>query len=111
MEQIKSYLDKVVDPANGSYFIENLTEELAEKSWSVFQEIEKKGGYMNGLESNYIQEKVFESGEKLMELYNQGKTTLVGVNKYETDDRVVSMKRETEQKMVDNKTLSFLHIK
>ena len=46
-----------------------------------------------------------------MKLYNQGKTTLVGVNKYETDDRVVSMKRETEQKMVDNKTLSFLHIK
>lgn len=107
----ESYFDKVVDPANGSYFIENLTEELAEKSWSVFQEIEKKGGYIDGLESNYIQEKVFESGEKLMELYNQGKTTLVGVNKYETDDRVVSMKREIEQKMVDNKTLSFLHIK
>jgi methylmalonyl-CoA mutase len=107
----ESYFDKVVDPANGSYFIENLTEELAEKSWHVFQEIEKKGGYINGLESNYIQEKVYESGEKLMELFNQGKTTLVGVNKYETNDRTVSMKRETEQIIVENKTLSFLHIK
>lgn len=107
----ESYFDKVVDPANGSYFIENLTEELAEKSWSFFQEIEKKGGYIGGLESNFIQEKVFESGEKLMELYNQGKTTLVGVNKYETDDRAVTMKRETEQIRVDNNTLSFLHIK
>ncbi|MDB4088804.1 methylmalonyl-CoA mutase family protein [Flavobacteriales bacterium] len=107
----ESYFDKVVDPANGSYFIENLTEELAEKSWLFFQEIEKNGGYIKALEGNYIQEKVFESGEKLMKLYNQGKTTLVGVNKYETEERVVSMKRETEQKMVDNNTLSFLHIK
>ncbi|MEN8928407.1 MAG: methylmalonyl-CoA mutase family protein [Flavobacteriales bacterium] len=107
----ESYFDKVVDPANGSYFIENLTEELAEKSWSFFQEIEKKGGYISGLESNFIQEKVYESGEKLMELFNQGKLTLVGANKYETDDRKVSMNRETEQKMVDNITLSFLHVK
>ena len=107
----ESYFDKVVDPANGSYFIENLTEELAEKSWSIFQDIEKQGGYIKALESNYLQEKVYQSGEKLMELYNQGKLTLVGVNKYETDDRAVSMKRISEPKMVDNNTLSFLHIK
>ena len=107
----ESYFDKVVDPANGSYFIENLTEELAEKSWSIFQDIEKQGGYIKALESNYLQEKVYQSGEKLMELFNQRKLTLVGVNKYETDDRAVSMKRISEPKMVDNNTLSFLHIK
>lgn len=106
----ESYFDKVNDPANGSYFIENLTEELAEKSWLFFQEIEKKGGYIEALEKNYIQEEVYNSGEKLIELYNKGKTTLVGVNKYETEERSVSMKRETEQKVVDIKTLSFLHI-
>lgn len=106
----ESYFDKVNDPANGSYFIENLTEELSEKSWSFFQEIEKKGGYIAGLECNFIQEQVYESGEKLMELYNQGKLTLVGVNKFETEDRAVTMNRETEQRMVDNNTLSFLHI-
>ena len=107
----ESYFDKVVDPANGSYFIENLTEELAEKSWGIFQEIEKHGGYIAALESNYLQEKVYESGEKLIELFNKGEKTLVGANKYETDERKVTMKRETDQKMVENNTLSFLHIK
>lgn len=106
----ESYFDKVVDPSKGSYFIEHLTEELAEKAWIFFQKIEEKGGYIEGLKSNFIQDEVYQSGEKLIDNYNSGKLTLVGVNKYSTEDKKVSMKRETEQILKDNKTLSFLHI-
>lgn len=43
--KMESYLDRVADPAKGSYFIENLTEKMAESAWKKFQEIEAKGGY------------------------------------------------------------------
>jgi methylmalonyl-CoA mutase len=43
--KMEAYLDRVVDPAKGSYFIENLTERIAENAWKKFQEIEAKGGY------------------------------------------------------------------
>ncbi|MEO0723417.1 MAG: methylmalonyl-CoA mutase family protein [Bacteroidota bacterium] len=43
--QLESHLDQVVDPAAGSYFIENLTRELANEAWQQFQQIERKGGY------------------------------------------------------------------
>lgn len=44
--QMESHLDRVVDPAAGSYYIENLTELFAQQAWSIFQDIEAKGGYL-----------------------------------------------------------------
>ncbi len=106
----ESYFDKVVDPAKGSYFIENLTEEIAEKGWAFFQEIEKKGGYIKALEAGFIQEKIEESADKLMEAYNNGKLNLVGVNKYATEDRVVKLTRANQPEMNEIRSLSFLHL-
>ena len=53
----EAFFDKVINPADGSYYIEHLTEEIASKAWASFQEIENKGGYINfskntGLEVN-----------------------------------------------------------
>ena len=106
----ESYFDKVVDPSNGSYYIETLTEEIAEKGWLFFQEIEKRGGYIDGLKSSFIQDSVYDSGEKLIEKYNNNEISIVGVNKYETEDRAVSLKRKNEPKKEEIKSLSFLHI-
>lgn len=44
--QLESYLDRVVDPASGSYYIETLTDKLAHKAWASFQQMEKAGGFM-----------------------------------------------------------------
>lgn len=44
--QLESHTDKVIDPAAGSYYIEKLTDKLAEQAWAKFQEIEGKGGYL-----------------------------------------------------------------
>jgi methylmalonyl-CoA mutase len=41
----EAFFDKVKNPADGSYYIENLTEEIASKSWSLFQQIETEGGF------------------------------------------------------------------
>lgn len=45
--QLESHADKVMDPAAGSFYIEKLTDKLATQAWSIFQEIEAKGGYLN----------------------------------------------------------------
>ena len=106
----ESYFDKVTDPAKGSYYIENLTEEIAERAWEFFQEIERKGGYIKALEANYIQGEIEKSADQLMEKYNAKEITLVGVNKYETEDRQVTLKRKNEPEMNEIRSLSFLHL-
>jgi len=108
----ESYLDKVVDPSKGSYFTENLTAELAEKGWSFFQEIEKNGGYIKALESGYIQSEIKKSADDLISAYNSGDLNLVGVNKYETEDRKVTLQRIAESNEKTAITpLTFLQIK
>ena len=50
----ESFLDKVNNPADGAYYIEALTDEIAQKSWSLFQEIEKEGGFLKAIENNFL---------------------------------------------------------
>jgi len=51
----ESFLDKVNNPAEGAYYIEQLTDEIAEKAWELFQSIEKEGGFLKAAESNFLQ--------------------------------------------------------
>lgn len=78
----ESYLDKVIDPAAGSMYLENLTDQLIEKAWNLFNEIEKKGGFLACLKDNTIQNKIEENQQYLIEKIRNGKLTFLGVNKY-----------------------------
>lgn len=75
-------LDKVVDPAGGSWYIENLTEQVAMGSWDMFQYIEDVGGIIKALKSNVVQDRVNATVNKRYELADQRRQTLVGVNRY-----------------------------
>jgi methylmalonyl-CoA mutase len=78
----ESYFDKVHNPANGTYYIEVLTEQLAQKGLLLFKEIEENGGFISQLIEGNIQKKISESGAKEQELFNSGKEVLLGTNKY-----------------------------
>ena len=78
----ESYFDKVNNPADGTYYIENLTEQLAEKGLELFKDIEKNGGLISQLIDGTIQRKIGESAEKEQALFNEGKEVLLGTNKY-----------------------------
>ena len=52
----ESHFDQVVDPAGGSYYIENLTQSIAAEAWKLFLELEEKGGYVAAFESGYVVE-------------------------------------------------------
>ena len=78
----ESYFDKVTNAADGAYYIESLTEQLAEKGLLLFKEIEAKGGFITQLIEGNIQKKISESGAKEQELFDSGKEVLLGTNKY-----------------------------
>jgi methylmalonyl-CoA mutase len=78
----ESYFDKVNNPADGAYYIEELTQQLAEKSLELFKDIEANGGFVTQLMEGTIQRKIQESAAKEQELFDSGKEVLLGTNKY-----------------------------
>ncbi len=78
----ESYFDKVNNPSDGSYYIENLTHQLAEKSLALFKDIEANGGFLKQLNEGIIKRKIQESGDKEQALFDIGKEVLLGTNKY-----------------------------
>lgn len=78
----ESHLDKVVDPAGGSYYIETLTASIAEQAWKLFNHIEDEGGFYDLLAKGEIQCKVNESGVKRHVDVARRKEILLGTNQY-----------------------------
>ncbi len=78
----ESHLDAVTDPGAGSYHIEKLTQSISQKSLGLFQEIERKGGYLECLKSGFIQNAVEESRKKVLSDISRRKKTLVGTNEF-----------------------------
>ena len=76
------YLDKVVDPAAGSYYIENLTQLITEAAWKVFLLIEEKGGMIEAVKAGYVQDLVEKSaGQRLDDIANR-RIIQLGTNQY-----------------------------
>lgn len=85
----ESYLDKVGNVAEGTYYIESLTRQLAEKALDIFKDIEKGGGFLKELKSGIIQKKIKESAAEEQEKFNNGELVLIGTNKFENpEDRM-----------------------
>jgi methylmalonyl-CoA mutase len=78
----ESYFDKVNNPGDGSYYIESLTNQLAEKALTLFKDIEANGGFLKQLNEGIIKRKIQESADKEQELFYTGKEILLGTNKY-----------------------------
>ena len=78
----ESYFDKVDNPADGSYYIESLTNQLTEKALLLFKDIEAKGGFLKQLNEGVVKKKIQESADEEQALFDSGKETLLGTNKY-----------------------------
>ena len=78
----ESHFDKVIDPANGSYYVEELTDELAEKAWQMFKEIEAEGGFLVAWEKGTIQDRITANRQEQIEAFKKGKKVILGVNKF-----------------------------
>tara|TARA_R110002073_G_scaffold40547_1_gene114886 strand:- start:90784 stop:92175 length:1392 start_codon:yes stop_codon:yes gene_type:complete len=80
--QEESYFKEASQAANGSYYIEELTEQIAEKALELFKEIEKSGGFLKQLLGGTIQRKIEESAQKEQKQFDAGETVLLGANKH-----------------------------
>ena len=78
----ESHFDQVVDPAGGSYYIENLTQSIAEEAWKLFLEIEDKGGYTAAYEAGFVAEKVKASAALKDKNIATRRQVLLGANQY-----------------------------
>jgi methylmalonyl-CoA mutase len=78
----ETYFDKVVDPAAGSYYIENLTNSIIEQAWKLFQDIENEGGFITSVENGKIKSEIEQSAQKRDMDIATRKYVLLGTNQY-----------------------------
>ena len=78
----ESYLEKIVDPAAGSYYIENLTDQIARGAWEHFLKVEEAGGYCKALRAGMVQDEVEATARKRDADIATRKTTILGTNQY-----------------------------
>mgnify|MGYP000149875838 CR=1 FL=1 len=78
----ESHFDQVVDPAGGSYYIENLTQSIAAEAWKLFLEIEEQGGYTAAYKAGTIVEKVKASAANKDKMIATRRQTLLGANQF-----------------------------
>ena len=95
----ESHFDQVIDPAGGSYYIENLTKNIAEQAWKLFLEVEDKGGYVEAYKAGFIVDRVKASAAAKDKNIATRRQILLGANQYpnftEVADAAVSAETVT----------------
>ena len=91
----ESHLDKVVDPAGGSYYVETLTAAIAAEAWKLFLEIEDKGGFLAAVNNGDVQNAVRESSVKRHTDVARRKEVLLGTNQFPNINEMAAAKIET----------------
>ncbi|MDR3287294.1 MAG: methylmalonyl-CoA mutase family protein [Prevotellaceae bacterium] len=98
----ESYFDKVVDPAAGSYYVEELTNLIAQDAWKLFKTIEDKGGYIAALKEGFIQEQIKTSAQKHNTNVDTRREIILGTNQYPNFNETLNNElRETLSKSCD----------
>jgi len=80
--QHEAHFDKVADPAAGSYYIETLTNEIAEKAWNLFLQVQDLDGYLAALRKGFIQEQLSEISSKRLDSVSSRLDMVLGINKF-----------------------------
>ncbi|MGE3344813.1 MAG: methylmalonyl-CoA mutase [Vicinamibacterales bacterium] len=84
--QLESGTTQVVDPWGGSYFVERLTADLAQRAWAHIEEVESLGGMAKAIESGLPKLRIEEAAARVQARIDSGRQTIVGVNKYLVQD-------------------------
>ncbi len=78
--------NNVIDPWGGSYYVERLTADLAEKAWAHIQEVEAEGGMAKAIEAGIPKLRIEDAAARTQARIDSGRQTVVGVNKYQLDE-------------------------
>ena len=94
----ESHLDKVVDPAGGSYYVETLTVSIAKEAWKLFLAVVEDGGFLAQLNEGKVQQAVKETSEKRHNDMARRKEILLGTNQYPNFNETAAQKIENDGK-------------
>jgi len=86
----ESHFEKIVDPSAGSYYIENLTNSIAEQAWALFVEVEEKGGYIAALKEGFVQGLVQETADKRRKAVATRRENLLGTNQFPNTGELIA---------------------
>lgn len=92
----ESYLDRIIDPSAGSYYIEKLTRMLSEQAWALFLRVEEKGGFLQAFQSGFIQEQVSVRAAERDLALAQRKEVLIGTNQYPHFQETISKEMDDQ---------------
>ena len=95
--QEETHITSVVDPWAGSYMMEKLTQEMADKAWEIIQEVEAMGGMTKAVDSGWAKLKIEAAAAEKQANIDSGKDVIVGVNKYQLAEQ-----DDLEVREVDN---------
>jgi len=78
---------RVVDPLGGSFYVESLTAELAEKAWALIEEVEELGGMTKAIESGIPKMRIEQAAAAKQARIDSGRDIIVGMNRFQTDEK------------------------
>lgn len=107
----ETYLDKVVDPAAGSYYIENLTNSIAEEAWKLFLETEESGGFISSMKKGLIQDRIKATAKKRDLDIVHRREIFLGVNQYPNFNEKIEIDLEDDILVASDLTAKKARIK
>ncbi|MDO5971697.1 methylmalonyl-CoA mutase [Flavivirga aquimarina] len=107
--QEETKITKTVDPWAGSYYVENLTHNIAQKAWSLIEEVEALGGMTKAIEAGIPKIRIEEAAAKKQARIDSGQDIIVGVNKYRLEKEDIISTLEVDNQTVRNQQIERLN--
>lgn len=106
--QLETQITKTVDPWGGSYYVEHLTQQIAQKAWQHIEEIEALGGMTKAIEAGIPKLRIEEAAAKKQARIDSGKDVIIGVNKYKLEQEDPLQILEVDNQLVRNEQIERL---
>lgn len=96
--QLETQVTRTVDPWAGSYYVEKLTHDMAQKAWQLIQEVESLGGMTKAIEAGIPKMRIEEAAARKQARIDSGQDVIVGVNKYqlEREDPIATLEVDNQ---------------
>ena len=107
--QEETKITKTVDPWAGSYYVEKLTHDIAEKAWSLIEEVEELGGMTKAIEAGIPKIRIEEAAARKQARIDSGQDIIVGVNKYKLKEEDPISTLEVDNQTVRNSQIERLN--
>ncbi len=107
--QEETKITKTVDPWAGSYYVEKLTHDIAEKAWSLIEEVEELGGMTRAIEAGIPKIRIEEAAARKQARIDSGQDIIVGINKYKLEEEDPISTLEVDNQTVRNSQIERLN--